>query len=61
MESERGSGFFDAFSSREPVPIADQVRDRLSPENAMAAEKPAQAGEGLRQMREKPDIGAESF
>jgi hypothetical protein len=26
---------FDAFSSREPVPIPDQVRDRLSLENAL--------------------------
>src|SRR6516225_5460415 len=28
---------FDAFSSREPVPIPDQVRDRLSLENALRA------------------------
>jgi hypothetical protein len=36
MEPERGSSFyFDAFSSREPVPIPDQVRDRLSLENAL--------------------------
>jgi hypothetical protein len=27
---------FDAFSSREPVPTPDQVRGRLSPENALA-------------------------
>jgi hypothetical protein len=26
---------FDAFSLREPVPIPDQVRDRLSLENAL--------------------------
>jgi hypothetical protein len=31
-----GSAFlFDAFSSREPVSIPDQVRDRLSLENAL--------------------------
>ena len=28
---------FDAFSSREPVPIPDQVQDRLSLENASGA------------------------
>jgi hypothetical protein len=27
--------YFDAFSSREPVPTPDQVRSRLSLENAM--------------------------
>jgi hypothetical protein len=32
----RTLSFFDAFSSREPVATPDQVRGRLSLENAMA-------------------------
>jgi hypothetical protein len=36
IESEPASDFcFDAFSLREPVSIPDQVRDRLSLENAL--------------------------
>jgi hypothetical protein len=30
------SRFFEAFSSREPIPTADRVRSRLSLENAAA-------------------------
>src|SRR5260370_3780294 len=33
----RPGPFFDAFSSREPVPTPHQVRGRLSLENALAA------------------------
>jgi hypothetical protein len=32
-------GFFDAFSSREPVPTPHQVRGRLSLENAYASQQ----------------------
>jgi hypothetical protein len=40
MESERGSNsLFDAFSSREPVSTPDQVRGRLSLENALRVGK----------------------